>query len=260
MTTIVHTTDSSNDDHLAFAHAIALARAAGADLVSLRANAPDSDTTRIPSAADVLTRWGDSPTSVAFTPQVHNCCDDAIETILDALDRIQPKLVVAASHERSALVRFFAGSGAEAIAHNVEVPVLLMPAEARGFVAESDGRIELSRVLIPIGDAEAAAVAVRSAAWLAELAGLERADFVLLHVGQPVAVAENALTARPGWTVLHRHLDDGSIEAAIVEHAEDAGLIVMATRGHDSVGDVLRGSVTDRVLHRAHRPILSVSV
>lgn len=260
MTTIVHTTDCSHDDHVAFAHGIALARVTGAGLVSLRANAPESHTTRIPNASDVLVRWGDSPTAVAFTPQVHNCCDDAIETILDALDRMKPDLVVAASHERSALVRFFAGSGAEAIAHNVKSPILLIPAGAPGFVAEADGRIELSRVLVPIGDAEAAAVAVRAAAWLADFAGLARAEFVLLHVGEPVAVVEDALTARPGWTVLHRHLDDGSIEAAIVEHAQDAGLIVMATRGHDSVGDVLRGSVTDRVLHRAPCPILSVRV
>jgi len=37
-------------------------------------------------------------------------------------------------------------------------------------------------------------------------------------------------------------------------------LVVMATRGHDSIGDVLRGSHTDRALHQLRRPILSVAV
>ncbi|MEI7932093.1 MAG: universal stress protein [Alphaproteobacteria bacterium] len=37
----------------------------------------------------------------------------------------------------------------------------------------------------------------------------------------------------------------------------NADLIVMATAGHDSVMDALRGSKTEQVLHRARRPLLT---
>lgn len=40
--------------------------------------------------------------------------------------------------------------------------------------------------------------------------------------------------------------------------ARHAGLIVMATRGHDGVGDVLFGSHTERVIRESTCPVLSV--
>jgi nucleotide-binding universal stress UspA family protein len=55
-------------------------------------------------------------------------------------------------------------------------------------------------------------------------------------------------------------VEDKSLEDAILSRAANMSLVVMATRGHDSVLDVLRGSHTDRVLHRAHCPVLSVPV
>lgn len=53
---------------------------------------------------------------------------------------------------------------------------------------------------------------------------------------------------------------EGTLEDAIVAatRARDACLIVMVTRGHDAVGDVLRGSHTERVIRDARCPVLSV--
>jgi len=46
----------------------------------------------------------------------------------------------------------------------------------------------------------------------------------------------------------------------IAEIADEAGadVIVTGTRGHTPVGGLLLGSVTERLLHIAHRPVLAV--
>jgi len=261
MTTIVHTTDLDADDGGAFEHAVAIARAAGAELVSLHANpGRATGTAPLPAASAVLRAWGADPAAVAFNAREHDCCDDAVDTVLTVLQQLAPDLVVAATHRRGALARFFGGSKAEAIAHNIGSPTLLMPADARGFVAAADGAIELPRVVVPIGDAVAAIAAIRAAAWSADLCGAQVVEFVLLHVGAPLQLDIAALTERAGWSVQRLDLQDVGIEAAIIEQCATAQLVVMATRGHDSVGDVLLGSHTDRVLHHCRCPLLSIAV
>ena len=48
--------------------------------------------------------------------------------------------------------------------------------------------------------------------------------------------------------------------AGIIDTADelDAELIVMATRGHDSLLDALRGSTTEQVLRNSGRAVLAV--
>ena len=53
---------------------------------------------------------------------------------------------------------------------------------------------------------------------------------------------------------------DAPLEAALAKEAEGVSLVVMATRGHDSVGDVIAGSHTERVLRSSRCPVLSVPV
>jgi nucleotide-binding universal stress UspA family protein len=52
----------------------------------------------------------------------------------------------------------------------------------------------------------------------------------------------------------------GGPAPAIEEIADNAGgdLIVMGTRGHSPVAGLLLGSVTQRLLHIARRPVLAV--
>jgi len=48
-----------------------------------------------------------------------------------------------------------------------------------------------------------------------------------------------------------------SMKSAEAEE-HDVDLLAMTTSGHDGFLDVLRGSTTERVLHRAPCPVLSV--
>ena len=258
MTTIVHTTDLLHGDDVAFEHSVALAMSSGASLVALHANGAAQVADRMPDADAVLRRWGREPGTIHYRTEVHTCCEDAIDTVLDGLRTLAPDLVVAATHDRGILARIFGGSGAEAIAHNVMAPVLLFPAEVdRGFVS-ADGGPAMRRVVVPAGDPESARAALERVRWIADLTKAEEVEVVLLCVGDHDPIPE--LEPRDGARlhVTKQIVPGHDVCGEIVEHSRDASLVVMATRGQDSVSDMLMGSKTDRVFHRVGCPVLSV--
>lgn len=53
-------------------------------------------------------------------------------------------------------------------------------------------------------------------------------------------------------------LVEGPAAHALLEHAEDAEMIVVGQRGLGAVGAVVLGSVSHHVLHHAHCPVLVV--
>ena len=84
-----------------------------------------------------------------------------------------------------------------------------------------------------------------------------KANLHLLHVGEASPPAK-----RIDYDGLnfHRIVRPGPVVGTILEVAEEvsADLIVMATAGHKSVLDALRGSTTEAVLRKSHRPLLAV--
>ncbi|RLB54007.1 MAG: hypothetical protein DRJ42_10340 [Deltaproteobacteria bacterium] len=257
---IAHAAALTDEDRVPFTHGVALAHTSGAELFAVHANRADDAAERMLDAGTILVHWGDDAARVPFEKMVHQCCDDPVDTVLDALRKLKADLVVAATHQRHGIMRALLGSKAEAIAHNVEVPTLLVPVGIDGFVANDSGTIDLHRVLIPIGDPEAAQAAVDAAATLGRMAGAKSVEFVLLHVGDPADTPEVNVPVVAGWTVSSINVTRVKLEDAVISRAADSCLVVMATRGHDSVGDVLLGSHTDRVLHRVTCPVLSVPV
>ena len=257
MAMIVHTTALTAEDRVSLAHCVALAGASSTELVSVHANDDPSTSDAMPDADEVLRGWDREAGSVAFRKIVHNCCDDPVDTLLDAVRRLEPDLVVAAVHQRGVISRLFNGSRSEALAHNLSIPTLLFPPQTRNFVG-SQGALALERIIVPAGDPEAAQAGVHRAAWLAELAGVNELQVVVLHVGDEHDVPAVKLPPRTGWSLEVINAEGKDVEQVIVDHARDASLVVMATRGVDSVSDVIRGSHTDRVLHKVDCPLLSV--
>src|SRR5688500_12975778 len=115
---IAHTTDLSGTDEIAFEHAVALAERSGSRLVSIHACTAFDAERKLPPASNLLARWG-RPHSLDHERIQHQCCDDTADTLLDALLRLKPDLVVSATHARTGLDRMLRGSVAEGVARNV---------------------------------------------------------------------------------------------------------------------------------------------
>lgn len=247
---IAHTTDRSGDDRAAFVHATALAAASGTRMVTVHGNAPPGTSNELPDAAALAAGWG---RTVAHERRCHECCDDVADTVLDALAQVGPGLVVTGTHARTGLAALMRGSIGLTLAHNLASPTLIVPNRGRSFVDERTGAIDLRHILVPAADADGATRALAAADAVLALAGVTDATATVLHVGaEPLTLAE-----RPG--VIVRNVS-GAIDAAILEAARAAPpcLIVMVSRGHDSVTDALFGSHADHVVRAAGCPVLIV--
>lgn len=230
---IVHTTDLTGDDIAAFHHAAALAAVSHAPLITIHGNAGTADPSRLPDAAPLAALWG---RTIAQQRICHECCDDVTDTLLDAIRRTDPRLIVAGTHARHGLAALVAESVAEAVARNVAVPTLVVPNHVRGFVDPATGAIDLGRVLVPAGTDADAERGLRAARTLAELAGVS-ATIDVLHV-------------------THGRITDAIVSEA---RARRACAIVMVTHGHDGLTDALIGSHTERVIREVGCPVLAVA-
>ncbi len=262
---IAHATDLAADGGIAFAHGVALARDGGCTLVSLHANPTAGVAARdLPTAEALQAAWaaegGPAPAAVVHERRTHDCCEDPVDTLLDAMRTLQPDLLVVGTHRISSLGRLFKGSVSEALALNSVCPTLFLPIGEGGFVS-AQGINTLARVLIPIGDEAAAARAIETVTRLAERCDVAHLDVHLLHVGAGDPIAALALPEAPRWT-WHRRAAEGPLTRAIGAAADAVGaqLVVMATQGHDGVLDFLTGSHTEQVIRHSHCPVLSVPI
>jgi nucleotide-binding universal stress UspA family protein len=166
---------------------------------------------------------------------------------------------VAGTHAKHGLAALLGGSVAEAVARNIRVPTLIVPNGGRSFVDAATGAIDLRRVLVPAGSAHDVGTALASARALAALASSRGVEYEVLHVGDghDIAIPPEADDVR----LRTRRPNHGLVAAIVAEAcAVEASVIVLPTRGHDSVGDTLLGSVTERVVRDAPCPTLSVPI
>lgn len=187
--------------------------------------------------------------------------------LLEFIRERQPDLVVMATHARTGVARAFIGSVTEQIAHHRGRPLLCVRPGA-------SSRIPYRRILVPTDLSPASR---RAFPWAAAAAEAFGAELVVAHApARPTLAALTgvATPAAPPTAQDVRRFLGGEIDgpadvlvtppapawSALVHAAEEkqADLIVMSSRGHDSLGDHILGSNTDRVLRHAQCAVLVV--
>jgi nucleotide-binding universal stress UspA family protein len=257
MQTIAFTTGLDPAESPAIATAAALAASSGARLVTVHATAGAPPARELPHPEELAARWG---CTIAHEEMIHTCCEDVTDTLLDALRRVKPELIVAGTHQRTGLSQLFGGSVAESVARNVAVPTLVVPLHGTGLADGATGALDLRRILVPAGDLVATRKGLEAAAWLARAAGATDPEVILLHVddGTPMPT----LDAIPDGLRVTKRTVKGALEKAIADFAAESSscAIVMATRGHDGLVDAFAGSHTERVVRQVRCPVLAVPV
>lgn len=184
----------------------------------------------------------------------------AQNALLDFIHKSQPDLTVMATHGREGLSHLLLGSVTERVFQNSFRPVLC--------VRESEhvGALPYRRILVPTDLSLSSRLAFPMAELLAKEFG---ADVLALHVipDGPMMSAVEIPSEAWLWKFMAQAFPSVEISAQvqrgrawerIVETArvEKADLIVMATRGHDSLADRMIGSNTERVVRHAPCPVL----
>ena len=194
-----------------------------------------------------------------------------VEPVASAADAVvemalgrRADLTVMATHGRRGLRHMLLGSMTEEVIQHARSPVLCLREPAP---------TAYRRILVPTDLSLASRLAFPMAAFLARSFG---AEVIGLHAAPPASVAtlsgiperrapvpsEAALwdffrsdfTALPVTAHVYTEVAwDCIVRTAKVEGAD---LIVMATRGHDSVSDRIVGSTTERTLRHAPCPVL----
>ncbi len=265
--TIAHATDLDPKGGVAFRHSVALARDTRGVLYSMHANPVSTDVGRkIPDANEMLRQWhwasgnGSESPSIEFHKMLHSCCDDPVDTLLDAMRQIDPDLLVVGKQQSGGVFELLRDSVSEALALNTNIPTLFLPIGSSGFVDEETGALHLERILVPVQDEATFLQSFEKVGELLERMGNPPTEVVLLHVGDDDVLDSLVVPEAGGKTTWKRVHSQGELAEAILNCVDSCtvDLIVMGTRGHDSIGDVFRGSRTERVVRRAPCPVLSV--
>jgi nucleotide-binding universal stress UspA family protein len=273
VSSVFHPTDFSDGSHLAFAHALAIALLRETELTILHAGRDflgEDEWAKFPAVRRTLESWGclepGSPRSAVLeqlnvlVKKVNLRGRRPAAAIHRYVTEHDVDLIVLATESRGGLPGWLQPSVAERVARETKLMTLFVPAGGRGFVNPRDGRISLSRILVPVALDPSAQSAVAYAARVAQFAD-EPVELVLLHVGEGAMPALDQ-PADPQLRFREERRSGGvidEIERAATEMAVD--LIAMTTDGRDGfLGVVGRSSHTEQVVRRAPCPVLAVPV
>jgi nucleotide-binding universal stress UspA family protein len=272
VTSVFHPSDFSATSENAFAHALAIALHRQTEFTILHAagrKPSREDWTRFPAVRSTLERWGflekGSRRSAVFEELRVNVkkilarSDNPVTAALDFLKSNPTDLIVLSTEGRDGLSQWIQPSVAERLAQRSKTKTLFVPADARGFVSPESGEVTLRKILVPVDrkpDPTPAIVYSTRTARLLEGGGIE---VILLHVGDESGFPE-VRTPEATNCSFARLCRPGSPVDEIVKVAaeESVDLIMMTTEGWNGILDVLRGTVTEKVLRHAPCPLLAV--
>lgn len=278
---ILFPTDFSDGAARAFPHAAFLADQHDAELhiVNVMENERQDEPT-LPTTLGTLREWLGSSTNspdldtLSFVQkQIHGGV--VAERLLAYAEDEDVDLVVMGTHGRRGVRRMLLGSVTEEVVRMADCPVLTVRSDAEEAPSPT-----IRRVLVPVDFSDASRVALLHGRDIAQTFG---AKIHLLHVVEEV-VYPSAYGVNPPLQSMDKLLSrlestlgemarvnlgsenvtvraiHGYAPLSILEYAEghDVDLIVIATHGRSGFDRFLLGSVAERVLRRASKPVFVV--
>lgn len=267
---VIHPTDFSHGSDIAFAHALKLVLGTRGQLEILHVDRDQNraDWDSYPSVRETLCRWKVLPEDAQRNDvsklgvHISKSVSKGVETAAAVLDHLQQRdadLVVMSTHRREGLERWLHRSLAERISNRTEAASLFIPHGVNGFVDLETGEVSLNRILIPIDMSPAPQLALDAVAELVEAVASNPVEVILLHIGDPAKMPAPTLPGS-GKCLWRWENCVGDVVDRICDSAAEfkVDLIAMTTNGHDGFLDAVRGSTTERVLHRSACPLFSV--
>jgi nucleotide-binding universal stress UspA family protein len=266
---IFHPSDFTPASEAAFAHALRVALMAQANLTILHVS-PDRDTewTEFPGVRAALERWGllppnsqrsDVATLGIHVKKVQAVHPNPIESVTSYLAEHATDLIVIATDQSKGGLPWFSTSLAVPVALESRQMTLFVPKGTAGFVSSHDGSISLTNILIPVASTPPGQAALQAAVRMAYRLNRPVGVFTVLHVGEEGDMPDLNYSDMHGWQ-WDIVIKQGDVVDVICGTAEEikADLIVMTTEGRHGFLDALRGSQSERVLHKAPCPLLAI--
>lgn len=228
------------------------------------------DWSRYPHVREVLNEWGllpagssveDIAEKLGIRVRKHALHAGDVKSAVAGFIGSHPcDLLVLPTEVRTGAGRLWRPSVAEAIAGASGIPALFVPTHVPTPLRPVDGAWALKRMLVPVRDRSCFDAVLPWLSFLASASIEQPVDITLVHAGKSTAVLEGIDAPAGAATIWHRVQVDGDVLPAILRVAggTDTDLVVMATDGHDGIGDGLFGSTTERLLREMCGPLLAV--
>lgn len=262
--TIFFADGHSADETQALAMAAGLAKAADAELLCVHAT---SDETSLSDSELSQTAHNELALPWFHTVRVrrmrHTCCENVTDTLLDAISRHQPDLVVLGTHGRGQLSQLLSESVTESLVRNLSIPTLVVPLVPRRpelgeqLIDVATGDVLIRKLVVAAGDQTSQIKGLELASLMQQILGIASMPTQLACIGH---LASHQPSDFPDLAIDSFADTDGrSVETSLLKLTEHTAgqLLIMATRGHDSISDAVYGSTFERVLRSATLPILT---
>lgn len=268
---VFHPTDFSEGSLTAFNHALKIALISRSQLTLLHIDAKhEANWTDFPSVRDTLERWGIIPmgSPKSAVPQLGIDVRKAItqhsnpvKAVLHYLDEHMTDLIVIATHQHEGRAHWLKHAVAEPVARQAMQMTLFLPNGCRGFVSPEDGTAHIKNIIIPIASTPKAQPALHAAVKFAAGLNATEGTFTIVYVGEADEMPAVHCPELDGWT-WKKIAEKGDVVESILKVATHAhaDLMIMATDGRNGFLDAIRGSHSERLLHHAHIPILTIPV
>jgi nucleotide-binding universal stress UspA family protein len=184
---------------------------------------------------------------------------DPVESVTSYLAEHATDLIVLATDQSKGCLPWPNKSVAVPIALESRQMTLFIPKGVAGFVSSHDGSVSLTNILIPVASTPSGQAALQAAVRMAYRLNRPIGVFTVLHVGEKGGMPDLHYSDIPGWQ-WEMLIKQGDVVDVICETAEEikADLLVMTTEGRHGFLDALRGSHSERVLHKATCPLLAI--